>query len=237
MDLWRPAAAALAADLGRIFAHRLRSVVAYGPFLDGNSAASLTCLALVDSLTVADLEACARHAPHWKRRSVAIPLILPLHEFHRSLDAFPLEYGEIIRAHELIVGADPFAQVSVAREDLRRACETQVKSHLVHLREGFIESGGRPQAIADLVAASAPAFAAILRTLARLNGSESAGRADATRAGAAAAGVPDGIVADILALEHQTTIPTTDAARLFPDYLAAVEQLAQAIDTGKTPQF
>jgi hypothetical protein len=230
MDSWRHAAAALVTDLRHIFAGRLRSLVAYGPQIDGESDAPLTCLALVDSLGISDLEACARMAHHWERQGLAIPLILPDQEFRRSIDAFPLEYGEILRAHERVFGADPFDGASISRDDLRRACETQVKSHLVHLREGFIEAGGRPQAIADLVGTSAPAFAALLRHVARLNGSPSSSRADATREGARAAGLPDGVVTDMLAIERRSSIPTTDAARLFPQYLAAVEQLARVVD-------
>jgi len=234
MSSWRPAAAALVADLTHIFAGRLRSVVAYGARLDGDDDASLTCLVLVDSIGMTDLEACARRAPHWKRQRVATPLILPEHELRRSLDAFPLEYGEIMRAHERVFGADPFEGASIAREDLRRACETQIKSHLLHLREGYIESGGRPQAVADLVATSAPAFAALLRNMARLSGSTTADRGAATLEGARAAGLSDGIVGDALALERRPAIPTTDAARLFPAYLAAVEHLARVVDSWRT---
>lgn len=228
---WRHAAAALVTDLRRVFTDRLQSVVAYGPQIDGAGDAPLTCLALVHSLTLTDLEACARMAPDWERHGLTIPLILPREEFHRSLDVFPLEYGEIIRAHERVFGTDPFEGTSIPREDLRRACETQIKSHLVHLREGFIESAGRPRAIADLVTASAPAFAALLRNVARLGGGTSSGRAEATREGARAAGLPEGIVTDVLALERPSAVPTTDPARLFPQYLAAVEQLARAVDT------
>lgn len=231
MKPWRHAAAALVADLTRIFAGRLRSVVAYGPHLEGNEDAPLTSLALVDSIALSDLEACARLAGHWNRQHLATPLILAEQEFRRSLDAFPLEYGEILRAHERLFGDDPFEQVSIGTEDLRRACETQIKSHLLHLREGFIESAGRPQAVADLVATSAPAFGSLLRNVARLNGGPYADRIDATRQGGRLAGISDGIVSEMLALERKPTIPTTDAARLFPEYLAAVEELARVVDT------
>jgi hypothetical protein len=234
MPPWRPAAAALVADLTHIFAERLRSVVAYGARLEGDDDAPLTCLALVDSIAVTDLEACARLATDWERRRLATPLVLAEHEFRRSLDAFPLEYGEIIRAHERVFGLDPFEGASIAREDLRRACEAQIKSHLLHLREGYIESGGRPQAVADLVAASAPAFAALLRHVARLGGSTTTDRRAATLEGARAAGLSDGIVADMVALERRAAIPTTDAARLFPDYLAVVERLARVVDGWRT---
>jgi hypothetical protein len=233
MDSWRLAAATLVNDLQRVFAGRLRSLVAYGPRVEGAADGPLTCLALVDSLGVTDLDACAALTHQWERHGLATPLILPDQEFRRSLDAFPLEYAEILRAHERIFGADPFDGVVISPEDLRRACETQVKSHLLHLREAFMETGGRPQAIADLVRTSAPAFAALLRNVARLNGGASSARADATRDGAHAAGLADAIVADVLALDRADTnpIPTTDAARLFPQYLAAVEQLARAVDS------
>ena len=231
MDSWRHTAAVLVADLRRIFADRLRSLLAYGPRIEGEGEAPLTCLALVDSLGMGDLEACARMARQWRRQAIAIPLILPDQEFHRSLDAFPLEYTEILRAHERVFGADPFDGASVSHEDLRRACEAQVKSHLVHLREGFIEAGGHPQAISGLVSASAPAFGALLRHVARLTGNPSATRASATHEGARAAGLSDGVVTDMLAIERQSSIPTTDAARLFPLYLAAVEQLARVVDS------
>ena len=100
----------------------------------------------------------------------------------------------------------------------------------MHLREGFVEAGGRPAAVASLVKASAPAFAALLRNVGRLNGVDTNDRAQATQLGARAAGVPDGLVANVLALEQPSAMLTSDAARLFPDYLAAVEDLARRVD-------
>ena len=230
MAFSHPGASQLALDLRSVFGDRLISVAAYGPHLEGHTEAPITCLAIVATLTLADLEACARFMHHWSRTGVATPLILPEDEFRRSLDAFPLEYGEIIRAHYRIFGRDPFAGVAITEEDLRRACETQIKSHLVHLRQGFLQTGSKPSNIAELVAASAPAFAALLRNVARLNGVNSSDRMQTTREGARRAGLPEGIVSEIMALEHAAAIPTGDPARLFPEYLAAVEQLARAVD-------
>ena len=228
---WQTAAGSLAADLRAVFGDRLRSVVAYGSHLDGDADAPLTCLALVASLTTDDLQGCAALATRWARAHVATPLILPESEFRRSLDAFPLEYGEIVRAHERVFGDDPFVGVAIAPDDLRRACETQIKSHLVHLREAFIESGGKPGAVASLVKASAPAFTALLRNVARLTGVITSDRAEATRLGARAAHISEHLVADLLSLEHTRGVVAVDSARLFPEYLAASEQLAHAVDT------
>ena len=227
---WKAAATSLAADLRAVFVERLRSVVAYGAHLEGDGDAPLTCLALVTSLTADDLQGCAKLTARWERSHIATPLILPVSEFTRSLDSFPLEYGEIIRAHDLVYGDDPFENVAIAPADLRRACETQIKSHLVHLREAFIESGGKPGAVANLVKASAPGFTALLRNVARLNGVLTNDRAEATRLGAQAVQLSEHLVADLLSLEHSQGLVAVDSARLFPEYLAASEQLANAVD-------
>jgi hypothetical protein len=205
-------------------------VVAYGAHIEGHEATPLTCLALVTSHEVSDFEACARHAARWRRNRIGTPLVLSETEFQTSLDAFPLEYGEIIRAHQRVYGSDPFDGVVITQADLRRACETQIKSHLVHLREGFLESGGDPSAVADVVAASAPAFTALLRHVAWLSGSTAHDRVDATREGARSAGIAEGLVADMIALEQKPGVRASDPARLFPAYVQAVEQLARTVD-------
>ena len=230
LPAWQSEALGLVTDLQGVFGDRLRSVVAYGPHIEGHAATPLTCLVLVSSLGLSDLEACARRAARWHRNRLATPLVMTDTELRTSLDAFPLEYGEIIRAHQRVFGSDPFDGIAIAAADLRRACEAQIKSHLVHLREGFIEAGGDPSNIASLVAESSRGFTALLRHVAGLSGATTRERVEATQEGARAAGIADGIVADMLALEQQPAMRTNDPARLFPDYVAAVEQLARAVD-------
>ena len=227
---WQPAADTLTRDLGGIFRGRLLSIVVYGGQMDGDATAPLQSLALVASLTADDLEACAHLNADWTRAGIGVPLVLPDAEFRASLDVFPLEYGEIVRAHTLVYGSDPFAGVVVSPTDLRLACEAQAKSHLLHLRQGYMQSGGKLPAVARLVAASAPAFAALLRNVGRLTGVQTSDRMEATRQGARAAGLPEDTVSAVLALEHPSALPASDPARLFPAYLAAVERLAAVVD-------
>ena len=227
---WQPAADTLTRDLGGIFRGRLLSLVVYGGQVDGNATAPLQSLALVSSLTADDLEACAHLSAEWIRGGIGTPLILPDTEFRASLDVFPLEYGEILRAHTLVYGADPFLGVTISPGDLRLACEAQAKSHLLHLRQGYMLTGGRLPAVARLVAQSAPAFAALLRNVGRLTGVQISDRMESTRQGASAAGLPLDTVDAILALESPSALPASDPARLFPDYLAAVERLAAVVD-------
>ena len=106
-------------DLRRIFNTRLEAVVAYGGPLEGWS----RTLALVSTLTIDDLSALAAATPSWHARSIATPLVMPRMEFAQSVDAFPVEYGDIIDTHVVLAGVDPFEEVRIAPTDLRRALE------------------------------------------------------------------------------------------------------------------
>jgi hypothetical protein len=153
-------------DLQRIFADRLAAVVVYGWRQHGH----VPTLALVRSLSLDDLNACAERASAWRRAGAATPLLLTHGDFARSLDAFPIEYGEILDHHEVVFGADPFDGLTINGEDRRRACEVQVKSHLLHLREDYVDGGAQRGETDTLVRESAPGFGAVLRHLARLDG-------------------------------------------------------------------
>ena len=221
--------AATLQDLQHIFGDRLQALVAYGH----PGQAPSPSVALVRTLTHDDLVACAARATSWHRAGSATPLLLTSEEFAGSLDAFPVEYGEIIETHHLLFGTDPFAGLSIRTDDLRRACEVQVKSHLLHLREDFVECGGRPAAVSALVTDSAPAFALLLRRLARLDGHAAATHVDLGAYAERRPKLDPRVVGDVLALGSGASAAGVDPARLFPAYLAAVERLALFIDTWK----
>ncbi len=223
---------ALVSDLRAIFGTRLHCVVSYGGHAEGHATAKSPAhtLALVDSLVLADLDACARAASRWRGDGFAIPLLLPMREFARSLDAFPLEFGAILANHRVLYGVDPFSGLEVSRDDLRRACEIEVKGHLLHLREAYIESAGAPSAIARVVEASAPALRSLLANVGRLEGH--AGRDSAALAAIMGAELGAGherAFAGVLSTVD-APIAAADAARLFPAYLAAAEALAAYVD-------
>ena len=151
----------LATQLRDVFGDRLRMVAAFGH-------ASHT-VAVVDNVTAADLHKCAAYSDGWKKIGLAPPLVMPLGELSRALDAFPLEFSEILATRKLIAGADLLADLKVSSEDLRRACEVQARSHLVHLREGYIEAGGDRKAAVRLLEAWKTPFRALLANVARLD--------------------------------------------------------------------
>ena len=216
----------LVADLQRIFGARLAAVVVYGWRQRG----PVPTVALVASLSLDDLNACADRVSAWRRAGAATPLLLTRAEFTRSLDAFPIEYGEIIEHHEVVFGSDPFEGLSIRPDDLRRACEVQVKSHLLHLREDYLEGGGRHGEIDALVRESAPGFAAVLRHLARLDDAAAETKSDLVDYARRHIHLETHVVGDLLALADPDGLPPIDPVKLFPAYLAAMERLADFVD-------
>lgn len=217
-------------DLQRIYGDRLEAVVAYGWPEHG----LVPSLVLVTSISIDDLHACAARTASWRRAGARTPLLLTPSEFSRSLDAFPIEYGAILDRHEVVFGRNPLEGLSVRQEDLRRACEVQVKSHLLHLREDFLEGGGRPSEIDHLVRESAPGFAALLKHLARLGDAPSAGTAHLIEYATRRMGLGTHLVGDLLALAEPDGMPAVDTVKLFPAYLAAMERMAEFVDRWRT---
>lgn len=223
----RAALEMLATDLRQVFGTRLHSLVAYG--LDAPAEPrALHSLALVDRLTFDDLAACVPFAATWRRRGLAVPLLLEEVEFRRTLDVFPLEYGEIIARHVLILGDAPFGAAAVTSEDTRRACEHLAKSQLIHLREGYLETGGDTRAVAALVAASAVPFRALLSNIARLTGE---GGNDVAGIAERQIGIAADLVGEIMSAGRGTQGTIADPTALLKRYIDALEQVWEYVDT------
>ena len=217
-------AALVLGDLQGIFGARLHAFVSYAP-----SVSPRPSLALVQSLDIADLTSCAARARRWHEAGAATPVLLTRQEFARSLDVFPVEFGEIIANHATMFGDDPFAGMVVATADLRRACEGQVRSLLLHVREDYMEAAGAPREVARVVVESAAQFRALLNLLSRLEGHRLEHQQLAVWA-AERLRLDAKVVSDALHIAHDPDGSAVDAGRLFPAYLAAIEQLARHLD-------
>lgn len=221
------AIARLRGDLEQVLGPRLLSLVVYEA--PGPDVELVRALAVIDGFGPDDLLRLAPAAAGWKREGLAVPLIFDRQELPRVVDAFPLEFSQILARHEVVAGETVLAGLGVPREDLRRACEAQARSHLLHLREGYLEAGGAPKDLASLVAASLPPLRALVLNAARLLGAgpdspEGLAAFVSERLPAAAGLVP------LLRLGPGATLSPSEAEQLFPAYLEGAGHLARALD-------
>jgi hypothetical protein len=225
-------------ELRDVFGSRLQSLVVYGQRAHRrhhdagrhHDAPPTHTLAIVDAMTPADLRACAGRVDAWHSAGLATPLLIAGHEFEQSLDAFPLEFGAILADHTVVAGANPFASLAVDPADLRRACEVQARSHQLHLREGFLETRGRADALALLIVQSAAAFAALVVSIARLEGHVTDDPGSAARHVERSLNALGGGVAEITKLVGVHDITSAEAERLIGPYLDVVDRLVKYVD-------
>src|SRR5260221_82792 len=97
------------------------------------------------------------------------------------------------------------------------------------LREGFLETRGRDDALSDLIVKSARPFAALLVSIARLEGHPAPSDAAAARHAERILGAP-GSLSDVVHLADAHDLPSAEAQRLFAPYLVAVERLVAYVD-------
>jgi hypothetical protein len=236
------AAKTLERDLREVFGNRVQSFVVYGihahlaehgashgPGHGHHEPPLLHTLTVVDSVGHDDLRACTARLGSWHDAHIATPLVLAADEFARSLDAFPFEFSAILADHTVVSGRNPFEGLRIEPADLRRACEVQARSHLLHLRQGFMETRGRGDALAVLVVRSAGAWASLLENVVRLQGFPGLDRAGVGRHVERVLNLTSG-VEDIIKLVGVKEISSADALRLFPPYLEAAERLTKYID-------
>jgi hypothetical protein len=229
-------------DLREVFGGRLQSLVRYGgrarPSAHGNDHKGhghhervLThTLVIVDTLTPDDLRGCAARIESWHDEGLATPLVLPAGEFTRSLDVFPFEFSSILADHDVVAGRNPFDGLRVEPADLRWACEVQARGHLLHLRQGYVETRGRGDALAVLIVRSAPAWSSLLQNLARLEGVTSSDATAAVRHAERTLNVTSGLE-EIVSLVGVKEISSAQALKLFPAYLETVVRLTQHVDS------
>ncbi|HOC18743.1 MAG TPA: hypothetical protein PKK95_10765 [Vicinamibacterales bacterium] len=218
----------LRGDLSQVLGERLHSLVVYEAAAGDDHV--VHALAVIEAFTPDDLARLAPAAAGWAAAGLAVPLVFGRAELVRSLDAFPLEFSQILARHEVVAGEPLLEGLSVRREDLRRACEAQARSHLVHLREGYLEAGGSPKEVAALVEGSLASLRALLVSVARLHG------ANPRTPDEIAAFLAEGLPASAAGLRPLVThpagqpLPLSEAEHVFPGYVVAIEQLARTLD-------
>ncbi len=160
------------------------------------------------------------------------PLILTEAEWRQSADAFPIEYDDIRAAHHVLAGKDPWAGITVHRDDVRRQLEHELKGKLVRLRQAYAGTRADARALTRVVAGSLAGFFTMLRAALRLAGRPvGTAPADLLAQAAAAIGFAAEPLADLTAHAAGTgrlTLTAADPRAIA--YLAAVARTAEFVD-------
>lgn len=150
------------------FGDDLLSVALFGSaaaadFVPGQS--DLNVAIVVRKIEFKHLEILGQRVAAWHRQGVATPILLDPDFLDRAADVFPMEFRDIRVRHRVLWGADPFSSIEVAAAQLRLQLEQEARGKLLRLRLAYVETGGEPARVEQLLLRSVRSFIAILRAL------------------------------------------------------------------------
>ena len=217
------------------FGEQLEGMLLYGSavrgeFLTGRS--NLNILLVVSSYDSAVLKQYSALHRQWSKEQIVVPLFLTEEELHMSAVVFPLEYLEIQEQHRVLGGRDPFIGFHVKTDRIREAVIQGLMSHLLRLRQRYVEGGGSEEATTLLLPLSITSTVPLLRGVQRLLGRPVLAQSDAVIQDVAEQLHVDlqGLLDALLLKRGQISPGPQELPRLFDRYLQAGTLLTRAVD-------
>lgn len=158
-------------QIQELYGEDLISVILYGSaagadYIPGRS--DLNFLIVLKEVTPQQLKKSWRFLNQWHKQGISTPLFLDPSYIKSSVDVYPIEFLDMQEQHRLLAGEDVLKDLKVSQENLRLQCEQELKGKLLHLRRGYLETGGDARRLEELMLASLKPFGVILRNLLRL---------------------------------------------------------------------
>ena len=158
----------LADDYGNVFGDDLVSVILYGSSVtqeyDPNKS-DLNFLIVLSEEGIERLHLAHELVVRWRKKKVGTPLFLTKNYIEFSLDTFPIEFLNIKRNYQVIVGEDVLEGISFKREFIRMEGERELKGKLLLLRQRYVETRGKRKVLKELISASLPTFIFVFKGL------------------------------------------------------------------------
>jgi hypothetical protein len=222
-------------DYRNIFGEDLISIILYGSgagedYVPGKS--DLNFLIMLTERGIEGLDMVLETVGRWRKRNVAIPLFMTRDYLAGSQDAYPIEFLNMRRSYLVVTGEDVLAPLAFDPRHIRLQLERELRGKLLHLRSGYLATGGKPRKVRELIGASLTAFVSLFGALLCLKNLEIPKR---KRAVIAAAGMAFGVDAAVFLRCEEIRGKTdrfspAEVLAVFRDYLKEVNRLCEMID-------
>jgi hypothetical protein len=127
-------------------------------------------LAVARELPPETLDALARAIPATKKPPHYDGLFFTRRQIEKSLDVFPIEWLDVLERHLRLEGDDVLSGFEVPRSNLRLQLEHELRAKHIGLRQAYLHSGLKADALTQALKSRASSFAALFRALLRLRG-------------------------------------------------------------------
>ncbi len=165
-------------DYQKIFGKHLITIILYGSAARGeyiNKQSDINFLIALSEQGIKNLRNALPIIPKWKKKNVSTPLMLTSNYIQSALDSFPIEFLTMKQGYRVVYGEDILAGIEIQTTHLRLQCEREMRGKLLYLREGFLNTNGKPAQLKRLISLSLPAFSSIFSALLHLKKEDSSG--------------------------------------------------------------
>jgi predicted nucleotidyltransferase len=165
----------VADDYRKGFGEDLLSVILYGSSVTKEydpKKSDLNFLIVLSEAGIERLHLAHELVAKWRKKKVSTPLFLTKDYMKFSLDTFPIEFLNIKRNYQVIVGEDVLEGMFFKKDFVRLQCERELKGKLLLLRQRYVETRGKSKVLSELISASLPTFIFVFKGLLYLLGKE-----------------------------------------------------------------
>ncbi|MFA6435453.1 MAG: nucleotidyltransferase domain-containing protein [Elusimicrobiales bacterium] len=223
----------LTEGLKKICGANIRSVVLYGSAAAGDSVktSDYNVLVVMDHIGAEELLALTGLCSRWGGDGNHAPLLFAKETLMRSADVFPVEFADIRQTHKVLYGEDPFAGMEIDSALLRLELERELKSKLILLRENFLVAKGSPKEVERLMTSSISAFLTLFKAALRLYGeTPPAKKMEVLPALSRRLKFDAEAFSLVWSMKEGVRRPCIAPLQLFGRYLAAIQQVTDAVD-------
>lgn len=226
----------VADDYRKGFGEDLVSVILYGSSVTKEyhpKKSDLNFLIVLSEAGIERLHLAHELVAKWRNKKVSTPLFLTKDYMKFSLDTFPIEFLNIKRNYQVIVGEDVLEGMSFKKDFVRLQCERELKGKLLLLRQRYVETRGKSKVLSELISASLPTFIFVFKGLLYLLGKEIPETKSETVSTLSTELNLDGeLFASMLQIEAGTlTSSREEIDHLFKRYLKEIRRLALIMDS------
>jgi len=149
----------------------LKSVILYGSAAAGDHTgkkSDYNVLVVVEDLGVDTLNAISKTASAWAKAGNPAPLLFTEERLAQATDVFPIELLDITECHKVLFGSNAVEGLKISTDNLRLQIEHELRGALIRLRQSYLLTLGKENAVADLMVGSLSTFLVLFRAALRL---------------------------------------------------------------------
>jgi predicted nucleotidyltransferase len=180
----------------------------------------------------AALKALAPVVKWWDRQKQPPPLFMTREEVERSADVFSIELLDMKQHHRVLFGEDVLQGLVIPTNLRRIQVEYELREKLAVLRRHLLLAAGKDKLMWEILTQSISSFVTLFRHVLAVLGQEApASKRETVKLLAAQIAFdPSGFLHVLDVREHRVKPKDLDVNDVFSRYLAAVEQVTDAVD-------